>query len=173
LTVTTTGDAPPPYVTGDTFYLQSGGELTTTAGATSSSDTVPSAGGTNNDGTPKNPLVYEVKNVKGALKPGSATAFDFKVDAGTSVGHAQQARVSYDLTGDGTIDRVETFRYFATDPVPGWEAYSSARQGLHSASGALGDLDGGTIRVEVWSALGNGPSTVQVGSGSVLTIPFA
>uniref|UniRef100_UPI001AD6EE64 fibronectin type III domain-containing protein n=1 Tax=Streptomyces marokkonensis TaxID=324855 RepID=UPI001AD6EE64 len=173
VTVTTTGDAPPPYVTGDTFYPRSGGGLATEAAATGTSDTIPSAGGTNNDGTPKNPVVYEVENVKGDLKAGSATAFTFKVDAGTSVGHAQQARVSYDLTGDGTFDRVETFRYFATDPVPGWEEYSSARQGLHSASGTLGDLDGGTVRVEVWSALGNGPSTLQVGTGSVLTIPFA
>ncbi|PLW73078.1 glycosyl hydrolase [Streptomyces sp. SCUT-3] len=173
VTVTTTGDAPPPYVTGDTFYPQSGGTLATEAGATSSSDTIQSAGGTNNDGTPKNPVVYEVKNVKGSLKSGAATSFTFKVDAGTSVGNAQQARVSYDLTGDGTFDRVETFRYFATDPVTGWEEYSSARQGLHSASGTLGDLNGGTVRVEVWSALGNTASTIQVGSGSVLTIPFA
>ncbi|GAA1902482.1 hypothetical protein GCM10009716_10460 [Streptomyces sodiiphilus] len=172
LTVTTTGDAPPPYVTGDTFYPRSGGELTTAQGS-ESSDTIPSAGGTNNDGTPANPLVYEVHNVKGTLKQGSGTAFTFLVDAGTSVGHAQQVRVSYDLTGDGTFERTETFRYFATDPVPGWEEYSSARQGLHSSSGTLGDLVGGTIRVEVWSALGNGPSTLRVGSGSVLTVPFA
>ncbi|WP_406369514.1 glycosyl hydrolase [Streptomyces sp. NBC_00647] len=172
VTVTTTGDTPPPYVTGDTFYPQSGGLLSTTADATPSSDTIQSAGGTNNDGTPSNPLVYEVKNVKGTLKAGATTALDFKVDAGTVVGNAQQARVSYDLTGDGTFDRVETFRYFATDPISGWEAYSSARQGLHSASGTLGDLNGGTIRVEVWSVLGNTPSTLQVGSGSVLTIPF-
>ncbi|MFE7816101.1 glycosyl hydrolase [Streptomyces sp. NPDC057433] len=172
VTVTTTGDAPPPQVTGDTFYLRSGGELATRAATTGSFDTVPSAGGTNNDGTPKNPLVYEVKNVKGTLKPGSGTAFTLKTDAGTFVGHAQQARVSYDLTGDGTFDRVETFRYFATDPVPGWEEYSSARQGLHSASGTPGDLNGGTVRVEVWNALGNGPSTLRVGTDSVLTIPF-
>ncbi|MCX4566534.1 glycosyl hydrolase [Streptomyces viridodiastaticus] len=170
LKVTTAGNPP---VTADTFYPQSGGALATEAAATGSSDTIPSAGGTNNDGTPKNPLVYEVENVNGTLKSGSSTAFTFKVDAGGSVGYAQQARVSYDLTGDGTFERVETFRYFATDPVPGWEDYSSARQGLHSASGTLGDLDGGTVRVEVWSALGNGPSTLQVGAGSVLTIPFA
>ncbi|MEU2163709.1 glycosyl hydrolase [Streptomyces sp. NPDC019208] len=170
-TVTVTTSGPPP-VTGDTFYLRSGGQLTTQAAAAGSSDTIPSAGGANRDGTPYNPLVYEVKNVNGTLKAGSGTAFTLKVDAGTHVGYAQQARVSYDLTGDGTFDRVETFRYFATDPITGWEDYSSARQGTHSASGTLGDLDGGTVRVEVWSALGNGPSTLQVGTGSVLTIPF-
>ncbi|WP_374940132.1 glycosyl hydrolase [Streptomyces finlayi] len=171
-TVAVTTSGPPP-VTGDTFYLRSGGQLTTQAADAGSSDTIPSAGGTNRDGTPHNPRVYEVKNVRGALKAGSGTAFTFKVDAGANVGYAQQARVSYDLTGDGTFDRVETFRYFASDPITGWEDYSSARQGALSASGTLGDLNGGTIRVEVWSALGNGPSTLQVGKGSVLTIPFA
>lgn len=169
VTVTTTG---PPPVTGHTFYLRSGGQLTTQAAAAGSSDAIPSAGGANRDGTPYDPLVYEVKNVNGSLRAGSGTVFTLKVDAGTHVGHAQQARVSYDLTGDGTFDRVETFRYFATDPVTGWENYSSARQGTHSAAGTLGDLDGGTVRVEVWSALGNGPSALQVGTGSVLTIPF-
>jgi hypothetical protein len=44
---------------------------------------------------------------------------------------------------------------------------------LHSSSGTLGDLNGGTVRVEIWSALGNGPSTVEVGKGSVLIIPYA
>ncbi|MFJ5778959.1 glycosyl hydrolase [Streptomyces sp. NPDC093094] len=169
VTVTTSGGTP---VTGGTFYPQPGGALATTAAPSPSTATIPSAGGTNNDGTPRNPLVYEVKNVRGTLKAGTATAFTFKVDAGTAVGHAQQARVSYDLTGDGTFDRVETYRYFATDPVTGWEDYSAARQGLQSSSGTLGDLSGGTVRVEIWSALGNGPSTLQVGSGSVLTIPF-
>ncbi|WP_149183656.1 glycosyl hydrolase [Streptomyces sp. TRM49041] len=173
VSVTTTGTPPPPYVEADTFYPQPGGGLATTASSASSADTIPSADGANHDGTPHQPLVYEVRNVKGTLKPGSATAFTFAVDAGPSVGHGQQARVSYDLTGDGTFDRVETFRYFATDPIPGWEEYSSARQGPHSASGTLGDLNGGTVRVEVWSAIGNGPSALQVGSGSVLTVPFA
>ncbi|MFJ1567081.1 fibronectin type III domain-containing protein, partial [Streptomyces erythrochromogenes] len=171
-TVTVTTSGPPP-VTGDTFYLRSGGQLATQAATSGSSDTIRSADGTNRDGTPYNPLVYEVKNVNGALKAGAGTAFTFKVDAGTNVGYAQQARVSYDLTGDGTFDRVETFRYFASDPITGWEDYTSARQGVLSASGSLGNLNGGTIRVEVWSALGNGPSTLQVGTGSVLTIPFA
>ncbi|WP_374985405.1 glycosyl hydrolase [Streptomyces fradiae] len=170
LKVTTSG---PPPVTGGTLYLHPEGRLATQAASAGSPETIPSAGGANRDGTPHNPLVYEVKNVRGTLKAGSTTAFTFKVDAGTSVGLAQQARVSYDLTGDGTFDRVETFRYFATDPLTGWEDYSSARQGTHSASGTLGDLDGGTVRVEVWSALGNNPSTIQVGTGSVLTIPFA
>lgn len=162
----------PDPVTGGTFYLRSGGQLTTTAASVPSADTIASADGANHDGTPYKPLVYEVKNVRGTVKPGAATDFRFTVDAGTAVGLAQQVRVSYDLTGDGTFDHVETFHYFATDPVPGYEEYAGARAGLLSSSGSLGDLVGGTIRVEVWSAIGNGPSAIQVDSGSVLTVPF-
>ena len=47
--------------------------------------------------------------------------------------------VAYDLTGDGTWDRTEVYRYFATDPVPGDEHYTEA-VGLVRSSGALGDL---------------------------------
>ncbi|MFH9179276.1 hypothetical protein [Streptomyces albogriseolus] len=80
--------------------------------------------------------------------------------------------MSYDLTGDGTFERVETFRYFATDPVPGHEEYRGSRAGLQSATGTLGDMSRGTIRVEVWNAIGNGTASLGVGSGSVLTVPF-
>ncbi|PLW66541.1 hypothetical protein C0036_22235 [Streptomyces sp. DJ] len=159
-------------MTGDTFHLRSGGRLSTTAGEGPSSETLASAGGANHDGTPHRPLVLQAENVDGTLRPGEATDFRFWVDAGTAVGVGQQARVSYDLTGDGTFERVETFRYFASDPVPGHEEYAGSRSGLHSASGSLGDLDGGTIRVEIWNAIGDAPSTVQVETGSVLTVPF-
>ncbi|MGK5447598.1 glycosyl hydrolase [Streptomyces radiopugnans] len=161
-----------PPATGDTFHLRSGGTLSTTQATTASADTIASAGGANHDGTPHRPLVYEVRNVNGSYESGGATGFSLKVDAGTAVGLGQQARVSYDLTGDGTFDRVETYRYFATDPVDGWEEYDASRAGLKSASGRLGDLKGGTIRVEVWSAIGNAPAKLRVGSGSVLTVPF-
>ncbi|MFP8941029.1 glycosyl hydrolase [Streptomyces fenghuangensis] len=166
------GDPQDPPATGDTFHLRSGGALSTTEAATASADTIASAGGANHDGTPHRPLVYEIGNVDGTYEPGGTTGFRLKVDAGTAVGLGQQARVSYDLTGDGTFDRVETYRYFATDPVDGWEEYDASRAGLKSASGSLGDLRGGTIRVEVWSAIGNGPAKLRVGSGSVLTVPF-
>ncbi|MCI0386990.1 glycosyl hydrolase [Streptomyces sp. CNQ085] len=166
------GDPQDPPATGDTFHLRSGGTLSTTEASTASADTLASADGANRDGTPHRPLVYEVRNVDGSHESGGATGFRLKVDAGTAVGLGQQARVSYDLTGDGTFDRVETYRYFATDPVDGWEDYDASRAGLKSASGSLGDLRGGTVRVEVWSAIGNAPAKLRVGSGSVLTIPF-
>jgi hypothetical protein len=62
-------------------------------------------------------------------------------------------RVSYDFTGDGIFDRVETYRYFATNDLSGWEAYTQA-QGLLSTSGSFANLSNGRIRIEVWTALG-------------------
>ncbi|KES07372.1 hypothetical protein BU52_10225 [Streptomyces toyocaensis] len=168
-TPTVTPTLPP---TGDTFFLHSGGQLSTRAAAEASADTIPSADGTTHDGQPYEPLVYEAHDVVGDHDPTRATDFTFRTDAGTHVGLGQQVRVSYDLTGDGTFERVETFRYFATDPVPGYEEYLGSRAGLHSATGTLGDMSGGTIRVEVWNAIGDGTASLGVGSGSVLTTPF-
>ncbi|MET9956873.1 glycosyl hydrolase [Streptomyces sp. NPDC006339] len=172
---TGTGGDPGPdpgQPTGNTFQLRSGGSLTTATNGTAGADTIASADGTNHDGTPYKPLVYEVRGVHGTLTPGASTAFRLQVDAGTTVGLGQQARVSYDLTGDGTFDRTETYRYFATDPVTGWEEYAQSR-GLASATGTLGNLVNGTVRLEVWSAIGNGTSRLQTGTDrSVLVIPY-
>src|SRR5690606_39438405 len=96
-----------------------GGTMTTVTDGTAGSDTIASAGGTNHDGTPYRPLVYEVRGVNGTLTPGAQTAFRLQVDAGTTVGLGQQARVSYDLTGDGDFERTETDHDFATDPGNG------------------------------------------------------
>jgi hypothetical protein len=153
--------------------LRTGGVLTTATGGTPGSDTIASGGGTNHDGTPYQPLVYEVRGVNGTLTAGAGTTFRLQVDAGTTVGLGQQARVSYDLTGDGTFDRTETYNYFATDPVAGWEEYTQAR-GLKAATGTLGDLKGGTVRLEVWSAIGNGTSKLQTGTDkAVVVIPYS
>ncbi|WP_236241286.1 glycosyl hydrolase [Streptomyces sp. CC228A] len=172
-TATGTGTGGTDPSTGSTFELRSGGSLTTATGGTPGSDTIASAGGANHDGTPHQPLVYEARNVHGTLKPGAATAFRLQVDAGTAVALGQQARVSYDLTGDGTFERTETYHYFATDPVAGWEEYNQTR-GLKSAAGTLGDLRGGTVRLEVWAAIGDGTARLQTGTDrSVLVIPYA
>ncbi|MGO4422145.1 1,3-beta-glucanase, partial [Streptomyces sp. MCAF7] len=79
--------------------------------------------------------------------------------------------ISYDLTGDGSWDRTETYQYFATDPVTGYEHYTQAR-GLKSAIGSLGNLSNGKVRVEVWNAIGNGGSTLGTGNQSYVRIPF-
>ncbi|WP_309053010.1 glycosyl hydrolase [Streptomyces sp.] len=175
-TATATGpgstDPDPQPPAGNTFQLRSGGTLTTATGGTEAADVLASAQGANHDGTPYRPLVYEARGVHAALRPGAATAFRLQVDAGTAVGLGQQARVSYDLTGDGTFERTETYQYFATDPVTGWEDYTAAR-GLKSATGTLGDLRGGTVRLEVWSAIGNGDSRLRTGADrSVVVIPY-
>ncbi|MFF5215032.1 glycosyl hydrolase [Micromonospora sp. NPDC000442] len=150
-------------------YLLSGGGLG--ASGTAGTTTVTSAGGANHDGTPRNPVVFTATGLN-LNHNGGQTAFDLFLDAGTAVGNGVQARVSYDLTGDGSWERVETYRYFATDPVPGWEHYTQAA-GLHSSSGSLGNLRGGTVRVEVWSAIGNNPSTIGVGDRSLVRLPYA
>jgi endoglucanase Acf2 len=165
-------DPDPEPPTGNSFQLRTGGVLTTATGGTAGADTIASAGGANYDGTPHQPLVYEIKQVNGTVAPGAATAFRLQVDAGTAVGLGQQARISYDLTGDGTFERTETYQYFATDPVAGWEQYAQSR-GLKSATGSLGDLKSGTVRLEVWHAIGNGTAKLQTGTAtSVLVIPF-
>ncbi|MFG3054629.1 glycosyl hydrolase [Kitasatospora sp. NPDC048239] len=167
-----------PSSTGNTFYLQASGALTTAYGSGAAVDTLPSAGGANHDGTPYQARSYEIRNVTGTLRPGAGTDFDLFVDAGGAVGLGQQARVSYDLDGDGTFDRVETYRYFATDPVDGWERYSGAGAGPVSATGTAGNLVHGTVRLEVWSAIGSAPARLRVaatqaqGSQSVLRIPY-
>ncbi|MEV4616544.1 glycosyl hydrolase [Kitasatospora sp. NPDC049258] len=172
------GSPSAPATGGNTFYLQPAGALTTAYGSSATTDQLPSAGGGNHDGTPYLAKGYEVRNLSGTLKPGGATDFDLYLDAGSAVGLGQQVRVSYDLTGDGSFDRVETYRYFATDPVAGWERYAGATAGLAAATGALGNLDHGTVRVEVWSAIGSAPAQLRVGatqaqgSASVLRIPF-
>ncbi|MGK5675947.1 glycosyl hydrolase, partial [Micromonospora sp. URMC 106] len=128
-------------------------------------------GGVNRDGTPTNAQVFTATGLDLAYAGGQAT-FDLFLDAGTAVGNGVQVRISYDLTGNGGWERVETYRYFATDPVPGYEHYTQ-QSGLHSATGALGNLANGTVRVEVWSAIGNNPSTLGIGDRSVVTLPYA
>ncbi|MFC4534511.1 glycosyl hydrolase [Sphaerisporangium dianthi] len=164
----TPSPTPTPTPGTPTRYLLAGGGLGATAG-TAGSDVVASAGGANHDGTPHNPLVYTAGGLTMA-HTGAATAFDLFLDA-AAVGNGVQARVSYDLTGDGAYDRVETYRYFATDPVSGWEHYTQAA-GLASSTGTLGNLVNGRVKVEVWSAIGAYPSSLGVGDRSVLTLPF-
>jgi hypothetical protein len=130
--------------------------------------TVPPPAGLPDD-VPHNALVLTARGLTGTAT-GGVTRFDLGVDAGTVVGSAVQVRVSYDLTGDGTWDRSETFRYFATDPLPGTERYTDAI-GTVRTDGAAGDLRGGTVRVEVWCPIGSAPSTLVLAGASV-SLPF-
>ncbi|MFG1869652.1 glycosyl hydrolase [Micromonospora arborensis] len=159
---------PPPTSGGPTRYLLPGGGLG--AAGSAATTTVAAANG-NHDGTPTNAQVFTATGLNLAYSGGQAT-FDLFVDAGTAVGNGVQVRISYDLTGNGSWERVETLRYFATDPVPGYEHYTQSA-GLASATGTLGSLSNGTVRVEVWSAIGNNPSTVGIGNQSVLRLPYS
>ncbi|WP_232533906.1 hypothetical protein [Plantactinospora sp. KBS50] len=152
-----------------TRYLLAGGGLAGPAGSAGTAVVVAANG--NHDGTPTNPLVFTATGLNLGYS-GGATGFDLFLDAGSAVGNGVQARISYDLTGDGTPDRVETYRYFATDPVAGYEHYTQAA-GTLSATGTLGDLRNGTVRVEVWSAIGASPTTLGVGNQSLVRLPYA
>jgi F5/8 type C domain len=154
---------------GPTRHLQADGGLTPAAG-TAGALTLTAAAG-NHDGTPANARVFTATGLS-ATHTGGSTRFDLAIDAGTNVGNGTQVRVSYDLTGDGTWERVETYRYFATDPVPGNERYTEA-QGLSSGVGTLGNLADGQVKVEVWNAVGSTPSTLGVGTGSTVVLPFS
>jgi endoglucanase Acf2 len=164
---TTTTQPPAPFAA--TRYLVGGGGLPGTA-ASAGTVSIPAANG-NWDGTPHNPATFTATGLTGTYS-GGATTFDLFADAGTGVGNAIQIRVSYDLTGNGSFERVETYRYFATDPVTGWEHYTQA-SGLHSSSGALGNLAGGAVRVEVWTAIGTGAMTLGTGNQSRVVLPFS
>ena len=130
-----------------------------------------SADGATRDGVPYQPATFTASGLTASYAGGS-TAFTLAVDSGTSIGHAVQVRVSYDLTANGSWDRVETYNYFATDPVVGTENYTQSR-GVLSSTGQLGNLLNGKVQLEVWSVLpgvSGGPPSVQ-GRSSVM-LPF-
>jgi endoglucanase Acf2/regulation of enolase protein 1 (concanavalin A-like superfamily) len=153
------------------------GLLSLTPGVSASTDSVPGAGGGNHDGSPTNPLVYTLSGLTGAFDSARSTQFTLYVDAGAHVGDAVQLRVSYDFTGDGVFDRVETYRYFPTNDLSGWEAYTQT-QGLLSASGVFTNLSNGRVQIEVWTALGTQAIQLRAsassanGQQSLITIPF-
>lgn len=163
------GTTTPPPTGSSTLYALPGAALGNSSGS-ASSVTLASAGGVNHDGTPTNPQVFTSSGITRTYN-GGATQFDLFVDAGTTIGNGQQVRVSYDRTSDGVWDRTETYQYFATDPVAGYEHYTQA-QGLKSSTGSHGNLVNGKVRIEVWNAIGGGASTLGTGNQSVVRIPF-
>src|SRR5262245_62329301 len=131
----------------------------------------------NHDGVPTNPLIYTISGLNANFDPTRTTQFTLHVDPGVHVGDAVQIRVSYDFTGDGTFDRLETYRYFATNDVSGWEAYTQA-SGIISVTGSFANLVNGRVRIEVWSALGTQAIQLRTsasaanGQQSLIIIPF-
>ena len=159
---------PKPTASATTLSFSAAGTLGA-KGSTGTTVRLAAADG-QHDGTPTRAAVFTARGLTGRSTGGS-TAFDLAVDAGTTVGNAAQVRVSYDLTGNGSWDRVETYRYFATNDVPGFEHYTQ-KVGLGSSTGALGAFAGGQVRVEVWNAIGVAPTTLGTGNRSTLTLPI-
>lgn len=148
-------------LTPDGLAAEPGTVATATIGARQGPDAV---------GDPSTGLTLIAEHVSGRFG-GLRTAFDIGVDAGDAVGNGTKVRISYDLQGDGTWDRVESYPYFATDPAPGFERYTSANRPVESAEGTLGDMVDGRIRVEIWNVLGTAPATIDL-VDSVVRVPF-
>ena len=154
-----------------------GSTLSANAGSGALTDTIPSAAGGNFVGTPTNPLVYTISAVTGTYNASATTQFALYLDSLTAVGNGIQARISYDFTGDGTWDRLETYNYFATDPVTGYELYTQA-QGQSAATGTFANLSNGKVKLEVWNAIGTNTDLVRTsatsanGQQSTVTIPY-
>jgi len=167
-TATPTPTPTPTTRPGPTLYLRANGTLGA-PGAAGEMVLTPANGELN--GTPKNSMTFTAANLNLRHSGGTPT-FDLFVDAGQAVGNATQLRLSYDLTGDGTWDRVETYRYFAADPIRGYEHYTQSSQ-LLNATGVVGDLRNGRIKAEVWHALGSQSGILGVGNQSVLVLPHS
>jgi hypothetical protein len=152
--------------------------LSFTAGTAASTDTIPSADGRDGGGVPTDPLVYEARGINAVYDPSKATQLSLFLNAGTTVGLAPQARISYDVEGDGVFDKVELYNYFATDPIAStWENYTQA-QGIQFETGHLSDMHNGTVRLEVWNRFRTGTAqirtsaTAATGQQSSFVIPF-
>jgi hypothetical protein len=174
------GDTTPPTdppVPLPTLKLVSPSTMTTAGGNGARGDTIATAGGTNHDGTPTNARVYTACGITGVYAPGRPTSFTLRVDSGNGAANGVQARISYDPNGSGTYTRSETYHYFATDPFPGWETYTQAR-GVRSQTGTPANLTGGCVKLEIWSAIGNGTTTLRTsataseGAQSTVEIPY-
>lgn len=133
--------------------------------------TLASSNGMNHDGRPQAESSFTISGVDAHYLAARSTVFKLTVDAGANVGDAAQAAVSYDFDGNGTFDRTETWRYFATDDMTGWQVYGNDA-GLESVSGAtLRDLAGGAVKVELWTAIGSHAIQVDLAASS-LDLPF-
>ncbi|RSM75107.1 hypothetical protein DMH04_38815 [Kibdelosporangium aridum] len=160
----------PPPGGSNTFFVNTNA-LSTTAGTSGASAAISSAGGANWDGTPHNPVTYTACGFTGTYDSSKTTQFSLGVDAGTGVGAGVQARISYAPTGS-TYTRTETYNYFATDPVNGWETYTQGA-GQRASAGSPQSFSNGCIRLEVWNAIGNVATSLRVNDGqSKIVIPF-
>ncbi len=151
--------------------------LKTTEGAGQNTDTIASAGNVNYDGTVHSQLAYAITGLNGIYIPADSLKFKIYLDSGTIVGNGSQIKISYDFNGDGTFDRAELYNYFAENPAVDWEEYNETK-GMKTAAGSFANMTNGTIKVELWNAIGNGTVDVRTsatsaqGMQSRITIPY-
>ncbi|MDG2305289.1 MAG: carbohydrate-binding protein [Candidatus Binatia bacterium] len=128
------------------------------------------------------PLVYEITNLTVPYDPAlQDTRLSLYLEGTSTAGVIAQARVRYDFEGDGTFDREETFTAGVAHATQGLHRYDSETFPLAASVGDYRDLDGGTVRLELWNPLvpvREGPD-VRTGSApaehspSHIVIPFA
>ena len=139
------------------------GDLSFSAGTALTDDTIPSANGGNYDGSPKNPDTYELSGLTATYDASLATQLQAYLNS-PSAGNGTQIQIRYDFNGDGKDDALQCYGYFATDGSPAsWEQYPTS--GL-ATYGTMADFAGGTVKVQVWNAIGNGTSQISVDSPS-------
>ena len=69
---------------------------------------------------------------------------------------------------NSVYDRIETYRYFAEDDRIGWEAYTQA-SGLKSATGSYAHFQNGSVKLEVWNAIGKASVLLRTNASSLVT----
>lgn len=80
---------------------------------------------------------------------GTPTFFSLWI-AGSDADQHMHVEIAYDLTGDGNTTRTEVYKPRGMGLIPQYQAYTNAL-GLDSATGAFGNMAGGTITVTVIS----------------------
>ncbi len=172
-----------PPVANTNLYVLDGadgtvsGGLSITEGNSQLTDTIPSAGGANYDGTIHSPLTYVVSNVSGSYISGNQTKFKLNLDAPDTIGNGAQVKVSYDFNGDDTYEVAQIYNYFSTNDVINWEEYNETK-GIKTTNGTFANMVNGKVKVEVWNAIGNNTqllrtnATTAEGQQSFISIPF-
>ena len=134
--------------------------------ATSGDAVIAGAGGGRYIGEPHDAFEFRADGLHGRYDGGGAV-FSLPLDAGTGAGNGTQLRLNFDFDGNGATDRIETYQYFETNNVSGWEVYSQSR-GLTSAAGSYSDFDNGSVTVEIWNAIGNSPVALHEEANVIL-----
>lgn len=162
------GGAPGP---GDPLDLYLGGQVLSTLPRSDGTASIPMAVGQNIAQLPNDPtgtLNYEITGLHAALQSGGIR-FELSLNA-TTVANAVHLRIRIDSDGDSQDDYTAIHHYFPVDAAAStWEPYTEA-QGLLSEQGTLSDLIDGSVRIQLWSAFGNGEVELDQ-NGAQLELP--